>query len=404
MADSLAKGWIPVYTWSSRRDRSPKTGEDPGGAFEVQSQPTRFDCDQLIVLSREEAQWSMETFVRFGRRVPDFVDIEVPASWCESLEVSPITALSRQQAIDPSRQVIRIRCDKAGLLDNTLSIRGHLLSTETGRVSVPSVRVLGFGQRRIHISVPNRLANESVQWRTSAVEGEALPKRWAAIAGQGSRSTYVAANPSWSIDLAPLPEVDAEALAVGFDAQAFPQEDGVLVMCHWDLFPGSLEAVDVRLPQGATCMGAWSAGKSVVTEPVAKASANESVQNVLSVPLALSRLSQPIELLIRVPAAAAKQASYLPELIDIPVTQNWLTNYVPADTRQSIWGEASQPNGERALALASAVVDAMDAVEFINQRPRDEVVTWLRLWFTRYEMIAESAGHQTLFERNAATG
>ncbi len=401
MADSLAQGWIPVSTWNSRGEQSPKDGENPGGAFEVQSKPTRFDCDQLIVLSRNQSQWSMETFVRFGRRVPDFIDIEVPASWCENLEVNPVTALSRQQAIDPSRQVIRIRCDKSSLVDNTLSIRGQLLGSETGRVSVPSVRVLGFGQRRIHISVPNRFVNESVQWRTSAVEGDELPQRWRAVAPSSSYSTYVAANPSWSIDLAPLPEVDAEALAVSFDAQAFPQEEGMLVMCHWDLFPGSLEAVDVSLPPGARCMGAWSAGKSVVPELLTNESVGEGDHEVLRLPLALSRLSQPIELLIRVPTNSAKQADYLPEMIDIPVTQNWLTNYVPADTPQSIWGEDAQPSGDRHLALAGAVVDAIDAVEFINQRPRDEVVTWLRLWFARYEMIAESAGHETFFIANA---
>jgi hypothetical protein len=87
--------------------------------------------------------------------------------------------------------------------------------------------------------------------------------------------------------------------------------------------------------------------------------------------------------------------------VDIPVTQNWLTNYIPADTPQSIWGETSLPRGDRAIALAGAVVAAIDAVEFINQRPRDEVVTWLRLWFARYRMIAESAGHQPFFEANA---
>jgi hypothetical protein len=260
-------------------------------------------------------------------------------------------------------------------------------------VSVPSVRVLGFGKRRVHISVPNRLANESVQWRTSAVEGDELPQHWVAALDNVSRSTYVVANPSWSIDLAPLPEVDAEAFAVTLDAQAFPQEDSLLVMCHWDLFPGSLEAVNVRLPQGAECVGAWSAGQPVVPEPALESSTDLSSRDILRVPLALSRLSQPIELLIRVPALAAKQADYLPELVGIPITQSWLTNYLPADASPSIWGDSSASVDDRALVLAGAVVDAVDAVEFINQRPRDEVVTWLQLWFARYRMLAESAGH-----------
>lgn len=402
MAESLARGWIPVSIWNTRGEYRSLTAENPGGAFEVQTQPTRFDCDQLIVLSRVDSRWSMETFVKFGRRVPEFVDIEVPASWCEGLEVNPVTALSRQQAIDPTRQVIRVHCDRSTLVDNTLTIRGKLISAETGRVSVPSVRVLGFGQRRIHVSVPSRLANEFVQWRTSAVEGDALPERWASKIDLSSRSTYVVANPSWSIDLAPLPEIDADAVALSFDAQTFPQEDGVLVMCHWDLFPGSLEAIDLQLPEGARCIGAWSAGKSVVPGLHLDPTSGEPVAGMLRVPLALSRLSQPMEVLVRVPSAVARQPGYVPQLVGIPVTRSWLTNYAPADAQRPIWGDAPQPSQDRALALAGSVVDAIDAVGFINQRPRDEVITWLRLWFTRYRMIAESGGHQIMLNSSVS--
>jgi hypothetical protein len=408
MADSLDRGWIPVASWSSESERSLTADQLPGGLFEVQVQPTRFDCDQLIALSRVESQWVMETFVHFAGRIPDFVDIEVPTSWCENLEVSPVTALSRQPATDPSRQVIRIRCDRTELVDNILSIRGNLIDGEMGRVGVPSVRVLGFGNRRIHVSVPNRLANDPVQWRTSAVEGERLPRRWQSKVGQAARSTYVVANPSWSIDLAPLPDIDAQATAISFDAQVFPQADGVLVMCHWDLFPGSLEQIDVQLPIGASCIGAWSAGKAVLAELQSEPSPTQPEQGMesdqlsessrlLRVPLALSRFFQPIELLIHVPASAAKQGDYLPGLVAVPVQQSWLTTY-NTDDSNSIWDDASKPSEERALALAESVLDGMDAVGFIDRRPRDEVVAWLQLWFARYRMIAESVGHPVSFD------
>jgi hypothetical protein len=408
MADSLDRGWIPVASWSSESERSPAVDELPGGLFEVQVQPTSFDCDQLIALSRVESQWVMETFVHFAGRVPDFVDIEVPTSWCENLEVSPVTALSRQPATDPSRQVIRIRCDRTELMDNTLSIRSNLIDEETGRVGVPSVRVLGFGNRRIHVSVPNRLANDPVQWRTSAVEGEGLPRRWQSKVGQSRRSTYVVANPSWSIDLAPLPDIDAQAAALSFDSQVFPQSDGVLVMCHWDLFPGSLEQIEVQLPSGASCIGAWSAGKAVLaemqsepspTQPEPRLEPSQSPESIrlLRVPLALSRFFQPIELLIHVPASAARQGDYLPNLVAVPVQQRWLTTY-NTDDSNSGWDDASKPSEERALALAESVLDGMDAVSFIDRRPRDEVAAWLELWFARYRMIAESVGHSVSFE------
>jgi hypothetical protein len=331
--------------------------------------------------------------VRFkSKPVPDFVDIEVPTRWCESLEVGPTNAWSQQPGNDPSRQVIRVLCDKK-IEGNTLFIRGQLEDAETVRVSVPSVRVLGFGPRQIHISVPSRLSSDDpIQWRTGAVEAAKLPPQWSGHVTDAQRSTYVVANPSWSIDLAPLPEIDAEAIAVNCDAQVFTQDDGALVMCHWDLFPGGFASVDVRLPSGATCLGAWSAGKAVVVESVDKSETVEQ-ENVLRVPLSLSRLSQPVELLIRVPSTATKEASYLPELTDVPVMQKWLTHYVPTDSNPLPLDEYDVPGRDRAIALARSVVEAVEAVEMVDRRPRDEVAAWLELWLTRYRMIAQSAGH-----------
>ena len=104
----------------------------------------------------------METLIRFrSKRVPDFIDVEVPTRWCELLEVSPTAAWTRQPATDPSRQIIRIRCNADELRGQPLSIRGNLQTAENARVTVPSVRVLGLGPRRVHISVPAQL--EKVQ-------------------------------------------------------------------------------------------------------------------------------------------------------------------------------------------------------------------------------------------------
>jgi hypothetical protein len=400
-ADSLAKGWIPVSTWTIQPDRNSDKDPMPGGLYEVQVRETRFHCRQLILLSRDDGRWKMETVLRFKpNQIPDFVDVEVPTRWCESLEVSAATAWSRQPATDPSRQVIRIRCDAEELEGATLSVRGQLQSAETSRVSVPSVRVLGLGQRQIHINVPSRLTSEPIQWRTSAVEAVRLPPAWRDRAKETLRSTYVVANPSWSIDLAPLSEIDTDASAVSCDAQVFPKNDGALVICHWDLLPGSLERVDVRLPRGAICLGAWSAGQAVVAESVEPLgeSATAADGDLLRVPLALSRLSQPVELLIRVPASTAKRARYLPELVDIPVTETWLTNYISADSISASSGDNIMPHRERALALARSVVEVVEAVDMVAQRPRDEIAAWLKLWLARYQMIAARAGHAVNFE------
>ncbi len=419
-ADSLTQGSIPVADWMIESDGD----SDQLGSYEVKSRQTRFDCRQLITLDRDHTRWSMETLIAFRpKRVPDFIDVEIPTRWCESLEVSPTTAWSRQPATDPSRQIIRIRCDAGELEGTSLSIRGHLQSSESVRVNVPSVRVLGLGQRQVYINVPDQLINEPIQWRTSAVEAVELPDQWKpeqadpeqadpeqadpeqgklAQVADSQRSTYLAANPSWSIDLAPLPEVDIEPNAISCDIQVFAKNDGALAMCHWDLLPGSLETVDIRLPSGSTCLGLWTAGQAVVAEPLELGQSAIEEPKTLRVPLSLSRFSQTIEMLIRVPSSSVKRAKYLPELIDIPVNQIWLTNYVPVDSITNSQLDSSLKS-DRAVALARSVVQAVEVVDQVAERPRDEVAVWFELWLARYRLIAASTGHLVNFDSETAT-
>lgn len=393
-ADMLTRGWIPVSSWTI----DPGQPLDQLGSYEVKTRQTRFDCRQLIAVDRDDIRWSMETLIGFrSQRVPDFIDVEIPARWCEQLEVSPTAAWSRQPATDPSRQIIRIRCDADELRGKPLSLRGNLQSTDAARVNVPAVRVLGMGQRRVHINVPAQLDNEPIQWRTSAVEAVRLPDQWRAArqVADAQRFTYLAANPSWSMDLAPPAGVDVDAYAVSCDMHVFARPDGALVMCHWDLLPGSLDSVVIGLPTDSTCLGAWTAGQAVVAEYLNEADAKES--RALSVPLSLSRFSQTIELLIHVPTASVKRANYLPELIGIPVAQSWLTNYVPDGSNSRRHLDAS-PREDRALALAESIVDAVEAVNNVADRPRDDVVAWFGLWLARYRSIAESIGHGVNFD------
>lgn len=393
-ADSLAQGWIPVATWFIPAITELK-GNTLGGLYAVRDKQTRFDCRQLILLDRDEDHWQMETVIRFANnRFPDFVDVEVPTRWCESLEVGPATVWSRQPSTDPLRQVIRIRCSREELGDRILTIRGRLQDGESARVSVPSVRVLGLGQRSIHLSLPQSLESEPVQWRTAAVEVVPLPKYWKSNTPESDRVTYQVANPSWSIDLAPLPEIDVDPVAVNHDIQAFTQNDGVLVVSHWDLFPGSLESVVIQLPKDAEVLGVWSAGHAVTADTTR--SEADSGENLLQIPLTLSRLSQPLEVLFHVSAETAKQANYVPSLAGVPSTHQWLTNYGVA-TRPNVDREVIQQIQERGIAQARAVVEAVESLDMVAQRPRDEIAAWLRLWRMRYQMIAEAAGHKSDF-------
>ena len=184
-------------------------------------------------------------------------------------------------------------------------IQGQLVGAESARVSVPSVRVLGRGKRRVMINVPSRLENEKLQWREQAVKAVRTSKK--------NRAKYECQRPSWTVDLAPLPEVDVEPELFGVDVEVFPQNDGVLVLSHWDLFPGGLDSVVVELPPETTLLAAWAAGRAVVAETVEETGGDEQA-TLVRVPLALTRLGQPIEVLLEASAAVARRGDYLPRL------------------------------------------------------------------------------------------
>jgi hypothetical protein len=400
--DSLARGWLPLTSWVIANENQ-NADDSIGGLFEVKARSIRFDSRQLIALSRDDDGWAMETLITFrsnrsrpgARQVPDFIDVEIPSRWCDSLEISPKSDWCQSAATDEAFRIVRIRCDSEQLRRGVLSIRGRLEEADVGRVNVPSVRVLGLGQRQVHISVPDKVLDDSIQWRTSAVEAAKPSLAWSNTEYvSDSRSLYTVANPSWSIDLAPLPDVDADAYVGAMDIQVFAQSDGALALCHWDLFPGSKESVEMRLPPSAQVIGVWSAGQAV---PIRGASARKSNDRgsrteTIKVPLALSRLPQPLQVLIRVSANAAKQGRYLPELIGIPSLESWIVNYVPSEGYQAKPDSRSE---ERAIRLAESVVKSVEAIE--PERPREECAAWLRVWLNRYQLIANSVGREIRF-------
>jgi len=386
---SLAEGWISEAFWviPMGTDVSPTS---LGGRYRVTTRSDAFDCDQEIILDCVDGVWFMKVRVDFlsGTR-PEFVDVEIPSRWCQldTLRVENSRLWTRQPSVDPSRKIIRIALDLQKPGNQGLVIQGQLVGAESARVSVPSVRVLGRGKRCVMVNVPSRLEDEKLQWREQAVK--------AVRSSKTNRARYECQRPSWTVDLAPLPEVDVEPELFGVDVEVFPQNDGVLVLSHWDLFPGGLDSVVVELPPETTLLAAWAAGRAVVAEPVEEAGGDER-SKLVRVPLALTRLGQPIELLLEASADVARKGEYLPRLKEIPNTDRWVTHYAAASPLDP---ERENPAGfsERGLSLARAVVESVESLDRLSQRPTAEIAAWLQLWLKRYWMIAEASGHAVRF-------
>ena len=389
---SLAQGWIPEAAWQIPANRK----VDPtslGGRYKLSKRGDAFDCDQEITLNRTDGVWQMEIRldVLSGSR-PEFIDVEIPTRWSQidKLRIENSGIWTRQPSVDPLRHIIRVALDAQYSDGPSLVIRGELVGAESARVSVPSVRVLGRGKRRVMINVPTRLGNDKLQWREQAVK--AVPT------GLKDFARYECQRPSWTVDLAPLPEVDVEPELFGSDVEVFPNNDGILVLSHWDLFPGGLDSVVVKLPPETTLLAAWAAGRAVVAEPVGEVG-TESNSSLVRVPLALTRLGQPIELLLEASASAARRGNYLPELQEIPNSGFWVTHYASSGPSE-VDRKKPAESAARGLSLARGVCESVESLDRLSQRPRAEIVAWLQLWIKRYLMIADTCGHRVRFVKD----
>ncbi len=243
-------------------------------------------------------RWSMETLIGFrSKRIPDFIDVEIPTRWCESLEVSPTAAWSRQPATDPSRQIIRIRCD-ADELSGKIAFHSRLPAELRNRPSQRAVgEGLGIGPTGSPYQRPrSSWINEPIQWRTSAVEAVKLPDQWNESHRIWTRLLTLSGRHMWQ----PIPpgrwiwrhclrSMWKQSLSV-VTSKSLPR-----MMVRWQCATGTyfLEAwkwVDIRLPIGSTCLGAWTAGQAVVAEPLEREQSATEEPQTLRVPLSLSRL------------------------------------------------------------------------------------------------------------------
>ena len=423
--DWLSDNRSPAMSWRTNDQDQPQSL----GTYQIETLPRQFNCQQLISIDRQDSLWAMQASIAFeSEQVPDVIDIDLPTRWCDALQVEGALQWILIDINDPQRQIIRIRYDKQTVANRALTIRGRLQQTDTARLSVPSILVLGSGHREVYIDTPNQSpAGDPIQWQTNGVESSQLPDRWrtnGADTAVVTRSHFVCSAPNWSVELAPLPEANDGPIAYLFDGNIFAQPDGALLHASWDLSPGPLDRIDLMLPQGTKVLAAWSAGRPIEVQLIdTEPAPQQSGQTRIRIPLSVSRLPQPVEVLLQVSSAAAKQGNYIPEMIDVPVTRKWLVQHVPkhqtskyelTKSALSFSNLTSQSQmalaGQRHLSLASSIIESVDAVDRVAGPSPREVTTLLQQWSMRYQTVRalaqpglEQAATRAQWETNDAT-
>ncbi|TWU43261.1 hypothetical protein Q31b_22990 [Novipirellula aureliae] len=410
----LSRGWIPFAAYRIESDplNLESANEEEwvsGMRFQAVERATPFDAEQRISLYWNEGRWSMQSDIQLpSGELPAYLDFQIPTRWCERLEVNSAVRWSRQPASDISTQLIRIACDESIQESRQITISGMLQAADKTRVSVPRIEILGQGERTAYISVPTRLTNDPIRWRSSNVrslEKDALSGQmiWDhRFSQEGSQAYFVANGPRWSIELAPIQQKNVVAKALVADTRVYSNRSQVFVLTRWEIVPGTVADVRIELPDDAICLAALSAHQAVTAKQLkGPTSAQEPEKNVVQIPLALSRLSQSVEVLVEIPREEAQRGNYIPELLDMPVATHWFSHYCldtqdVSDTARKRESGSTKTKGmieERNFSLASALNKmVIESADTLAERPTSETRLWLRPIVARYQELASEAG------------
>ena len=422
--EQLVGGWVPCWTW--RIDQMQTQGsDDPSrrpqlpGVFRVEPRDITIESQQRNSLVWNQTRWSFETLLRLksvaastglettGQDSIDFVNIELPTTWCENLIIEPDMSWSRQPAMDPATQIVRIRPGPITGTDRliTIRIRGQRNADADTRIEVPSVRVLGPGKRDVYLTVPEKLDGRTLDWEASAAIVSRLPTEL--INGPLSRDrmldgikriarpkdelAFRAVAGNASVRLSPSRYEATEPRATIADVQWFATESQRGVMfCRWDISPGRDESIIVKLPKAAKLAGVWIDEQQVNWE---------TSQGKVKVDLPLSRLAQSVEFVCEVEHRSMNQTSLIPVIENVPVDETWLTIYEAADDLFAVKASVSVPvdwiksnEGDRTLALATSIRSATESsLRRVTEGSQDQIVRWIASWDQRFRELTAQA-------------
>ena len=419
-AEQLAGGWVPCWTWridqiqAASTDDSSRRPQLPG-VYRIEPRDVTIDSQQRTSLVWDQTRWAIDTVLRLRgvertlasgsavRERIDFVNVELPTIWCDSLTVEPAIAWSRQPSIDPATQIIRIRPEQVTDSDGivTIRLRGKRSVDADARLEVPSVRVLGGGKRDVFMTVPTRIDQRPLDWEASAAISARLPDELSAdsllptvgteaatqIDAPASQIVFRSVAGNASIRLVPSRLEASEARTTIADIQLFVASGKKNVMiCRWDVSPGNKDKLAIDLPSDLKAIDVWADDEALNWEDAGD-------HLVLGLPL--SRLAQSIVLVCEIEPYLQSYRPALPSIREMPASKTWLSVYSAAtgDGAATLparlddgWEIASEE--ERRLAMAKSILAATEAsLSRATDRSQDEVLRWIEPWHRRFESL-----------------
>lgn len=391
--DAVFLSWIPKGSRIVGFWREGDSSESPvpnlfRGSFSVEKPLGRKVFDQLTSISRVDRRWQMNVVFNFDGPISDTLFLEIPSAWSDELDLDGGAVIEKAVSIDADTTLLQIDIDAVETGTQTLTLTSKAASNGLSAVSVPAVSVIDFEIRNLFAAVPAEIDNQKTNWQVSAVERTELPSYFEGVEDLENCRVYRASNASFSVELAPIANQELAASVFLTDIHVFPKGSDVLVLQHWEIFPGSNSSVRINLPEVVKVLGGWVNGKSQSLQ-VSEVGSNRT----LELPYVLDGCSQTVQLLTRSKVDDVSSYSILPVLAELKGGERWISLYEQDDQGegQSLQ-QASGDQSRRFLSLGRSTIESISTSLSAGRVDEADLQSWLHQAIQRYVDIALAAG------------
>ena len=390
---SVFESWLPrssriVGVWSEGNDLGSTATDLFRKSYAVQKHLGAKVYDQLVSITRIDRRWQMNAEFRFSEPTHETLYVELPEAWSDEIVIDGGAVIRKELSIEAGTILLQIDVDVPKSGPHVLMLRSKASLSGLSVVNVPKVSLLECEERNLFAAVPNEIDSQATNWRLISAERIELPQYFDGFESVDNYQVYRATNAMFSIELTPIANQESKSAIFCTDTHVFPKGSDLLVLQHWDLYPGSSSRVRIHVPDTAKVLGGWVNGQSQNVE-VKGVQANRFIE----LPYVLDGCSQAVQLLTRSDVGSLSTRPILPNLADLEGGEKWISVYHEDERKRSKRSTGLvEMQSRRLFSLANSIIESISTTLKSGRVDEADLQPWLRQFLHRYAKIALSAG------------
>lgn len=393
LKNSVFESWLPrssriVGVWNEENDLGTTATDLFQKSYAVERPIGAKACDQLVSITRIDRRWQMNAEFRFSEPTYETLYVELPEAWSDEIVIDGGAVIRKELSIEAGTTLLQINVNVPESGPHVLMLRSKASLAGLSMVNVPKVSLLECEVRNLFAAVPTEIDSQATNWRLISVERAELPEYFDGFENGGNYQVYRATNEMFSIELTPIANQESKAAIFCSDTHVFPKGSDLLVLQHWDLYPGSNSRVRIHVPDTVKVLGGWVNGQSQSVEVK-----GGQASRFIELPYVLDGCSQAVQLLTRSDVGRVSTGPVLPTLSDLEGGEKWISVYHEDDRERSKSPtRLAEMQSRRLFSLANSTIESISTTLKSGRVDEADLQPWLHKFLHRYEDIVLTAG------------